>query len=137
MHSQCFWKLEFLTGWQVLLDLKRTASTVQPGNFSFGEHFIFEELIGQSKHSEVCCLQAGTLICCVLASRLTHCCAGLACTPQSHRRAVCCKEGHAGLCLPSAQGQVSAALVTGTRQHICYSTYYQAGRSAHCILQIN
>ena len=33
---------------------------MQPGNFSFGEHFVFEELIGQSKHSEVCCLRAGT-----------------------------------------------------------------------------
>ena len=39
---------------QVLLDLKRTASTVQPGQFSFGDHFVFEALIGRSKHSEVC-----------------------------------------------------------------------------------
>ena len=40
---------------QVLLatDLKRTPSLLQPSLFSFRDHFVFEELIGRSRLSEV------------------------------------------------------------------------------------
>ena len=93
---------------QVLLDLKRTASTVQPGHFSFGEHFDFEELIGQSKHSEVCCCQcshcSGWLL--SVQQALTTACLGLACAAKRYQRAVRREEGHAGIRLQGPQGQV-------------------------------